>query len=328
MVNAPPARFHGRAGHVSNGGFRAVGRLTMSAMVMLFACLLLGALVARYGTAPQGTAAGLNWWVLNIALPALVLELIPQVRFDPQLWFPIAAQWLTFLLAWLGFGWLGPRVGWSRQRTGGLILVCGLGNTAFMGYPLMQALYGQDGLALAVVADQLGAFPVLVSVGIVVASLYAGQRPQPALIVRRIVTFPAFIALLVGVVAGACGGWPAWLTAALAPVGGTLTPLALFSVGLQFRFHPGARQLAAAGSGLAWKLVLAPALCWGLGVASGIGGLPLSVGVLQAAMAPMVSAAILADEYDLDPPLANTVLAAGIVLSLLTVPLGAWVLGP
>jgi predicted permease len=38
-------------------------------------------------------------------------------------------------------------------------------------------------------------------------------------------------------------------------------------------------------------------------------------------MAPMISAAILADQYDLEPALANTVLGAGIVLSLLTVPL-------
>jgi predicted permease len=106
-----------------------------------------------------------------------------------------------------------------------------------------------------------------------------------------------------------------------------LTPLALFSVGLQFKFHPGARQLGAATLGLGWKLLAAPLLCWGLGVLTGVGGLVLSVGVLQAAMAPMVSAAILADEYDLDPALANTVLGAGIVISLLTVPLGALLLG-
>ena len=63
-------------------------------------------------------------------------------------------------------------------------------------------------------------------------------------------------------------------------------------------------------------------MCWGLGVAAGVDGLVLTVGVLQAAMAPMVSAAILADEYELEPSLANTVLGAGIVLSLITMPLG------
>lgn len=295
----------------------------MSALLLLFTCLVLGALVARLARPPAGLATGLNWWVINVALPALVLELIPRLRFDPQLWFPIAAMWLTFGGAWLLFGWLGPRLGWSRERTGALILVCGLGNTSFMGYPMMQALYGQPGLALAVVADQLGCFPVLASAGIVVASLYAGRVPQARMIVRRVVTFPAFGALLVGVAVGLLGGWPKAMEGVFAPVGATLTPLALFSVGLQFKLHPGERQLGAATLGLGWKLLLAPLACWLLGRAAGVHGLVLTVGVLQAAMAPMVSATILADEYGLDPPLANTILGAGIVLSLLSVPLGS-----
>lgn len=301
--------------------------MVVSALLLLFVCLILGALVARFARPPAGLAAGLNWWVINVALPALVLALIPKLRFDPQLWFPIAAMWLTFGGAWLLFGWLGPKLGWSRGRIGALILVCGLGNTSFMGYPLIQALHGAPGLALAVVADQLGAFPILASAGVVVASIYAGRTPQAGMIVRRIATFPAFLALLVGIVAGALGGWPTWLDGVLAPLGATLTPLALFSVGLQFKLHPGERQLAAAGLGLGWKLLLAPLLCWWLGRLTGVGGLVLTVGVLQAAMAPMVSAAILADEYGLDPPLANTVLGAGIVLSLISVPLGNLWLG-
>lgn len=299
----------------------------MSAMLLLFVCLILGTLVARFAKPPAGIVPGINWWVLNVALPALVLELIPKVKFDPQLWFPVAAMWLTFGGAWLLFGLLGPRLGWSRQRTGALILVCGLGNTAYMGYPMVQALHGKAGLALAVVADQIGTFPVLASAGIVVASLYSGRTPRLGPIARRIVTFPAFVALVAGIVAGLRGGWPVVLEGVFAPVGATLTPLALFSVGLQFKFHPGQRQLGAAGWGLGWKLLLAPLACWAMGKAAGVGGLVLTVGVLQAAMAPMVSAAILADEYELEPTLANTVLGAGIVLSLLTVPLGNLLLG-
>jgi len=298
----------------------------MSAMLLLFVCLLLGMLVARFAKPPAGIVPGINWWLLNVALPALVLELIPKVRFDPQLWFPVVAMWLVFGGAWLLFGLLGPRLGWSRQRTGALILVCGLGNTSYMGYPLVQALHGKEGLALAVVADQIGAFPVLASAGIVVASIYAGRTPQPRLIMRRILTFPAFVALVLGILAGLCGGWPTMLEEVFASIGTTLTPLALFSVGLQFKFHPGQRQLGAVGWGLGWKLLLAPLACWLLGRAAGLDGLVLTVGVLQAGMAPMVSAAILADEYELEPATANTVLGAGIVLSLLTIPLADWLL--
>ncbi|MEO8804123.1 MAG: AEC family transporter [Rudaea sp.] len=296
-------------------------------MLLLFVCLVLGMLVARFANPPAGMAHGLNWWILYVALPAIVLELIPRVHFDAQLWFPIVSMWLVFAGAWLLFGTLGPRLGWSRARTGALILVCGIGNTTFMGYPMMQAMYGQPGLAMAVVADQLGSFPVLIIGGIVVASVYAGRTPDPRLIVRRILTFPAFIALIIGIVVGCLGGWPKFVDGLFGPIGSTLTPLALFSVGLQFKFHPGERQIGAATLGLAWKLALAPVLCWLLGIAAGMSGLTLSVSVLQAAMAPMVSAAILADEYDLDPTLANTVLGAGILLSMLTLPLGYWLLG-
>src|SRR5215469_3345888 len=178
----------------------------MSALLLLFACLVLGMAVARWAKPPAGTVPGINWWVINVALPALVLDLIPSVKVDAQLWFPVAAMFIVFGGAWLLFGLLGPRMGWSRGRIGALTLVCGLGNTSFMGYPMLQALHGQTGLSLAVVADQLGTFPLLASAGVAVAAWYSGKTPQPAAIARRILTFPAFLALIVGGIAGALGG--------------------------------------------------------------------------------------------------------------------------
>ncbi|MEL0027587.1 MAG: AEC family transporter, partial [Perlucidibaca sp.] len=58
-----------------------------------------------------------------------------------------------------------------------------------------------------------------------------------------------------------------------------------------------------------------------LGTVLGMHGLLLSIAVLQTAMAPMISAAILADQHGLEPDLANAILGTGILLSLLTVPL-------
>ncbi len=293
----------------------------MPALLLLFACLALGVAVGRFARPPAGLAQSLNWWVLNIALPALVLALMPRVRFDPQLWFPVAAMWLVFLGAWLLFGLLGPRLGWPRGRIGALILVAGFGNTSFMGYPMIEALRGRENLGLAVIADQLGSFAALAVGGVAVASVYGSARLVPLQALRRILLFPSFLALIGGIAAGALGGWPDALQQVLERLGNTLTPLALFSVGLQFRLHLGRSQLGALGLGLGWKMLAAPLLCWLLGVACGVGGPVLAVGVLQAAMAPMISAAILAEQHGLEPPLANTVLGAGILLSLVTVPL-------
>jgi malate permease and related proteins len=283
---------------------------------------VVGIAVKRWGKPPAGIVPGINWWVINVAVPALVLDLIPHVKFNTQLWFPVAAMLLVFFGAWLLFALIGARLGWSRQRIGAMTIVCGLGNTAFMGYPMMLALHGQAGLSLAVVADQLGTFPLLASAAVMVASIYAGRSASVGMIARRMVTFPAFIALIIGIVAGFMGGLPGVLHGVLAPLGATLTPLALFSVGMQFRFGLEKGQLSALGLGLSWKLLIAPCLCWLMGHSWGVGGLVLTAGVLQAAMAPMISAAILADEYKLDPQLANSILSAGILLSLVTIPLG------
>jgi len=281
----------------------------MSALLLVFVCLLLGVLVARFAKPPSGLAHSINWWVIHIALPALALELVPRLEVNAQLWFPVAAMSITFFGAWLLFALLGRWLNWPRGRIGALTLVCGLGNTSFIGYPMMHALHGDAGLAVAVVADQLGTFPLLASAGVVVAALYAGKSAEPRLIARRILSFPPFFALLAGLVIGGLGGC---VDPVLKTLGETMTPLALFSVGLQLRFHLGRQQVSALSLGLAWKLALAPLLAWLLGVLTQTGGLALTVGVLEAAMAPMVSAAILADEYKLEPALTNAVLSTGI----------------
>lgn len=293
----------------------------MTALLLLIACFSLGVLIARRARPPQGLAQSINWWVIYVALPALVLELIPRLQFDPQLWFLVAAMWIVFLGAWALAAMVGRALGWSRARIGGVALAGGLSNTAFTGYPLIEALHGKEGLALAVVADQLGCAIVLATGGVFVASLYSGGgRPRTDLLVRRVLLFPAFLALIAGLVAGAADGWPAALESVFARVGATLSPLALFSIGLQFQLRLNRSQFGAAGLALAWKLALAPLAVYLVGYATGISGLTLTVGVLQAAMAPMISSAILAEQHRLEAEIANMALGAGIVISLVTVP--------
>jgi len=299
----------------------------MNAFVLLIVCFVLGAAVARYARPPIGLAPGINWWLINIALPAMVLEMIPRLQFDVHMLYLALSQWLVFGLAWLLFATIGRRLGWSRARIGGLTLVAGLGNTSFIGYPLIEALRGRDGLAHAVVADQAGCFIALAVGGIFVASVYSGQAAKPMQIVRRVVSFPAFSALITGIIVGQLGGWPEAIDAVLSRIAMTLTPLALFVVGLRFRLLLGRDRLGAVGIGVFYKLALIPALVLGIGLAFGVHGLPLTVAVLQAAMAPMVSATILADQYNLDPPVANTLLGAGTLLGFVTVPLWNLALG-
>jgi len=293
----------------------------MNAFLLLFVCLVLGILVARFGRPPQGLVQALNWWVLNVALPALVLELIPRLHRVPQLWFLAAAMWLVFLGGWAVCALAGAVWGWPRERIGALTLVAGLSNTAFTGYALIEGLRGKEALPFAAVADQLGGFLAMTLGGVTSAAWYSGARPRVALLAKRIARFTPFQALIVALIAGQAGGWPQVLYPILERLGSTLAPLALFSVGLQFTLQLSRSQIGAVAFALTWKLALAPFLVYATGKAAGIQAPVLAVAVLQAGMAPMVSAAILADQYGLDPRVANATLGVGVLLSLLTVPL-------
>ena len=303
----------------------------MTSLLLLLVCAILGMVVARTVKGARGFAQPLNWWVLNIALPALVLELLPKLELDWHLWFLLVTQWLIFIGAWVVFATLGRLFHWTKGRIGALTLTAGLGNSLFFGYPVVEAALGREGLPFAVVADQGGVFMAFLFGGALVTAIYserATSSPESlgSVIGRKLIRIPALYALVIGLAMGQAGGWPADIDAMLLRIGATLTPIALFSAGLQFSFSVRDDQRAPLLAGLGWTLLLAPLLTYLLGVAVGVSDLMLSVGVLQAAMPPMVSAAILADQHNLEPPLANSMLAVSIVAAVVTVPIVVYLL--
>jgi predicted permease len=293
----------------------------VSAFILLCVCLALGMIVARLAQLPSGAAAAINFWVLNIALPALVLVQVPRLQFEGALLFAALAPWTVFAGAAGLFAWLGKARGWDAGTIGALTLTCGLGNTAYVGLPMVEALRGPPALGPAIIADQMGSFLALSTVGVAAAAYYSGTKAKPGELARRVLLFPAFLALVAAILVRAVGGWPPWCVQVLSRIGDTLTPLALFSVGLQFRFGDLTHHAPRVAAGLSWKLLLAPLLVCLLGLACGAQGLVLSAAVLQCAMAPMITAGILAEQHGLNPPLANTLVGVGTLLSLATVPL-------
>ncbi|MEJ0037542.1 MAG: AEC family transporter [Gammaproteobacteria bacterium] len=309
--------------------------MKIESLVLLLGCLALGWIVARLGKAPPDLAPRLNWWVLNIALPALVLDLIPSVKMDTHLWFMPVAMWLVFLGGWAFAALMGRALGWSNARIGAAALAAGLGNTALVGFPLIEMLRHKEALPFAALSDQLGCSIALAVGGITIAAIYGGGKPQPRVIIRRVLLFPPFLALVAGVIIGAFGGWhpgdagqdaghtDGWRPIAesfVARIGATLTPVALFSIGLNFKLRMSRDRLGAASLALGWKLAIAPALIFALGMVAGAKGLVLAVAVLQAGMAPMASVPILCQQYNLETEVANAALGAGLVISLLSVP--------
>ena len=72
-------------------------------------------------------------------------------------------------------------------------------------------------------------------------------------------------------------------------------------------------------AGLGYKLLLGPALIYLLYVTLlGSTGAITQVTIFEAAMAPMITAGIIAIDHDLDPPLVGMMVGIGIPLSFVT----------
>lgn len=296
----------------------------MEAILVLFLALFAGWGLKLRGLVDESAVVGLNRYVIYVALPALVLVLLPGLHVGRGLWVAASMAWLHFGLAWLVFRWLGRWFGWDRATVGALILTGGLGNTSFLGLPMIQAFWGEADMAIGVVADQLGSFLVLSTLGLLVAARASGTESHWRRSALRIATFPPFIALVAAVL------WP-WpfpepLQAALAKLGATLAPVALFAVGIQLAdgFRGAGKPLA---FGLAFKLVLAPLALWGIYAGLGAEGRVLQVTIFEAAMPPMITAAIVAREFHLEPRLAGLMVSLGVVSSFVSLPLWWKLLG-
>ncbi len=298
----------------------------MPNLVLLIACFLLGMLLRRLGRLPDATPSVLNAFIINVSLPALTLLYVHELPIDRSLAYPAAMAWVLFGLGVIFFVTLGRAAGWSRGTVGGLILVGSLANTSFLGLPMIETFYGEEHLGLGILIDQLGTYMVLSTLGILIAITYAAGAASPAAIARKILQFPPFQAVLLALALKPLE-YPAGLEVVLGKLGATLAPLALVSVGYQLRLAELRGRLAALSAGLAFKLVMGPALVLGLFAgALGAGGPHIQVTIFEAAMAPQIGASIVALEHKLDPPLVTLMIGIGIPLSFLTLPLWWYVL--
>jgi len=298
----------------------------MNNIILLVLCFFAGILLRRSGRMPDNAPATLNSFIIHISVPALALLYIHELKFSSDTLLVMAMAWLYFALA-AGFFWLiGNYLKWSRGTVGALMLTGGLGNTSFFGLPMIEAYYGPQGIATGILIDQTGSFLVLSTLGIIVAGMYSSGRPTAATIVRGILRFPPFIALVIALLLLPVA-YPEWLSAVLKRLGDTLAPLALLSVGLQLQLGHLAGNGRKLAVGLGFKLLLAPLLIFLLYVPLlGAHGEAIQITLFEAAMPPMITAAIVAKEHDLDPELSTLMVAVGLPLSFLTLTGWWWVL--
>lgn len=294
------------------------GEKLMTNIFVVIACLLIGVLLQRSKQLPENAAASLNIYVIYMALPALVLVEIPKLVLNHEALLPIIAAWVVMffsaLLTYISARWLG----WSREITGALMLLVPLGNTGFIGIPLIEAHLGSNAIPYAILYDQFGTFLALNTLGVAIASHYSAHAGSIKKMLHSIATFPPFIALGLAFLLRFFT-YPDLLAEALERISSTLVPVVMVAVGLQWRFKLDAEHRLPLFLGLSYILVFSPAFAWvGLWLFN-IQGLAAQVVILEAAMPAMISAGVLAVSHNLAPRFASSLVGYSLLIGLISV---------
>jgi predicted permease len=290
--------------------------------------LLFGIILQKVKKLPDALSTYLNQYLIYVVLPALALKYLPFVEMEVKLLLPIASAYISFGLSWLIFGTLGKKLQWSDGLTGCLIITAGLANTSFVGFPIVRALYGEEGVQIALLIDQAGSFIIVSSIAIVVASIYGKGKKRKRDVSKKILTFPPFIFFVLAMLMNLLGiQTPEIIMPPLDWIAISLTPVALTSVGLQVKIKWEAIRMPHLWYGLLYKLVFIPMIILLLFKhLFQLQGLLLQVSVIEAAMAPMITGSIIAISHDLEPELASLLVGVGIPLSFVSLAGWYWIL--
>lgn len=300
--------------------------MAFDAFALILTMLALGMLFARLRLLPANAAAVLNLVVLYVCLPAAVLIYVPRLQVDATLLGVIVTPWLL-AVATVALVTAATRLFRFRRDEHAVLLLCvALGNTSFIGYPMVRALLGEHALPYAVVYDQFGTFVLLSTFGLYILARYGGDAPPTAQqILLRIFKFPPIWALLLGLTLMPAQP-PQWIASALQRLADALLPLVMLAVGLSIQLRLPRDEVKPLATGLLLKLLVMPALALPLALLFGLHPEMLKTSVLESAMPTMITAAALAIAHNLAPRLAAALVGYGILLSLLTLPAWMWLL--
>jgi len=280
-----------------------------------------GLLLKRLPIFPADTDRSLNLYVIYIALPALILLQVPGLKFSSQMLVTVIMPWATVLVSGLLTLLLCRLMRWSREITGALLLVVPLGNTSFLGIPMVEQFFGSHAVGYAILYDQFGSFLALSSYGTLILAIYGeGSQNSPLQILIKTITFPPFIALLAALFLP-MDALLQTLKPMLTMAAGSLVPVVLVAIGFQMRLLLPARELSPFALGLLIRLLITPGLFILACKFFGLSGEAVQVSLFETAMPPMVTAGALASIAGLKPGLTSAMVGFGILFSFLTLPL-------
>lgn len=299
--------------------------ITAQQVFQLLMMILAGAVCCKLGVFKPAEKSVLANLLLYLVVPAMVLDSY-FTEFDPATFQNLL---LTFGLSAvaLGFGLLLALAGAKGAAKGKRAIIWFAGafsNAGYMGFPLIRALFGEEGLLYA--SAFLTVFNILVfTVGATVLSGQADARQ----ILRSIVTTPCILAVAAGLVIYLCRiPVPEMLASPIGLVGDMNTPLSMIITGATIAGSDLRRLLRNPYlfRALGVRLLLIPAAGLALFALLGVHGTVPTIVLLLEACPTAAITTMFAIQYRTDEELAAGAVVFSTLSSIVILPLYALLL--
>lgn len=287
----------------------------MENFILIVLALGIGYGFNRLHIFPEESANILNKFVIFISLPAMILLQIPKLTLSMDILIPVIIAWVVMTVTAILTLFISKKLHFSKEVTGALMLVAVLTNSSFLGIPVINAYLGDEALPFILVYDQMGTFLALATYGIFVAAYYSNQSEINVRIMAvKILTFPPFVSLIIALFFIGTP-FPETISKVLLMLGNTIVPIALVAVGLQLQLKLPGHEIKPFAVALFIKLLIAPLIALAIVAMAGWTNLAANVSVMEAGMAPMITAGAMASLSGLAPRLSSAIVGYGILLS-------------
>jgi len=276
---------------------------------------LLGYILQRFKVFSDDMPLALNRFVIFVSLPALILLELPKLTFSMEMFIPPFIAWIVMISSALLVLLLSRTMNFSRKIEGSLMLVSVLTNSSFVGIPMITAYLGENSLGYLIMYDQLGATLALGTYGTFVVVYYSHSgKIIPSHMLKKVLIFPPFVALVLAFVFLG-KSYPSMIQNTLHALASTIIPLALVAAGLQLKLFLPKDEIKPFAVSIGIKLIFAPIVAIIISAIFGWDNLASKVSIMEAGMAPMITAGAIASMAGLAPRLSSAIVGYGIIFS-------------
>jgi len=290
----------------------------MENFVLILLAITIGYGINRLNIFSKDAPTILNQFAIYISLPAMILLQIPKLSFSIDMIIPIIVAWLVMAISAILILLLSKFFSFSKEITGSLMLVSILTNSSFLGIPIINAYMGESAMPYVLVYDQLGTFIALATYGTFIASYYSNNSKITfKIITLKVLTFPPFLSLVVALFLIGVEFNPI-ISKVLSSFASTIVPIALVAVGLQLQLKLPREEIKPFSVALIVKLIIAPLIAFVICKIFAWDNQASIVSIMEAGMAPMITAGAIASMAGLAPRLSSAIVGYGIIVSFLT----------